>query len=117
MGSGRENGAEKFWGEGGEEEKKGQGRRRWKKNGAETHGLEKPQVIKNLMNGEYSSVVVELPNLGPQLVFILIKLCLLYTGLFGLENLPQQREIKLILYIGRKITIKCIHISACMVIS
>lgn len=83
MGSGRENGAEKFWGEGGEEEKKGQGRRRWKKNGAETHGLEKPQVIKNLMNGEYSSVVVELPNVGTQHVFILIELCFHCLDIFG----------------------------------
>lgn len=28
-----------------------------------------------------------------ELVFILIELCFLYTGLFGLERLPQQVDI------------------------
>jgi hypothetical protein len=27
-------------------------RRRWKENGAEAHGLEKPQVIRDLLAGE-----------------------------------------------------------------
>ena len=84
MGSRREGGAEKFGGEKG----KGRGqrsRRRWKESRAEVHGLEKPQVIRDLKDGEYSSVVVDLPNLGMQLVFILIELCFLYQGLSGLE--------------------------------
>ena len=34
---------------------------------------------------EDGSVAVDLPNLGMQLVFILIELCFLCTGLFGLE--------------------------------
>ena len=41
-------------------------KRRWKENRSETHGLEKPQVIRDLIAGEYSSVVVELPNVGTQ---------------------------------------------------
>lgn len=35
---------------------KGQQRRKWKENGAETLGLEEPQVIRNPIAGEYSSV-------------------------------------------------------------
>ena len=60
-------------------------KRRWKENRSETHGLEKPQVIRDLIAGEYSSVVVDLPNVGTQHVFILIELCFHCTGLFGLE--------------------------------
>lgn len=70
MGSGREGGTEKFGGEGG---------------GGEACGLEKTQVIRDLINGDYSSIVVDLPNLGVQFIFILIELCFLCTGLFGLE--------------------------------
>ena len=36
-------------------------------------GLEKPQVIRGLIDGEDGSVVVDLPNLGTQHVFILIE--------------------------------------------
>jgi hypothetical protein len=32
--------------------------------GAEPRGLEKPQVARDLIAGEYSSVVEHLPNLG-----------------------------------------------------
>jgi hypothetical protein len=32
-----------------------------------------------------SSVVVDLSNLGTQLVFILVELCFLFWGIFGLE--------------------------------
>ena len=39
-------------------------RRRRRDNGAEAGGLEKPQVIWDLIEGEYSSVAVDLPNLG-----------------------------------------------------
>jgi hypothetical protein len=46
-------------------------RRRRKKGGAEAHGLEKPQVLRGLINVEDGSVVVDLPNLGTQHVFIL----------------------------------------------
>ena len=41
-------------------------KRRWKENGAKAYGLEKPQLVSNLIDGEYSSVVVDLPNLGVQ---------------------------------------------------
>lgn len=49
---------------------------------------------------------MDLPNLGAQLLFMLIELCFHYTGIFGLENLqpvlgkfaedPQTRELFLI---------------------
>jgi hypothetical protein len=55
-----------LWGEGGGE------RREWKENGGEAHGLKKPQVIRGSTDGEYSSVVVDLPNVGVKLVFIFI---------------------------------------------
>jgi hypothetical protein len=62
------------------ERKRGGGR-----SGAEAHGLEKPQVLRNLLYVEDGSVVVELPNLGTQHGFILIELCFHCPGLFGLE--------------------------------
>ena len=55
------------------------------KHGAESLGLDKPKAIRDLIAGEYSSVVVDLPNLGAQLTFILIELCFPCMGLFGLE--------------------------------
>jgi hypothetical protein len=39
-------------------------KRRWKEDGAEPQGLEKPQVARDLIAEEYGSVVVNLPNLG-----------------------------------------------------
>ena len=50
-------------------------RRRRKKKGREAHGLEKLQVLRGLIDVEDGSVVVDLPNLGAQHVFILIELC------------------------------------------
>ena len=67
------------------EEKRGQWRSRWKESGAEACGLEKLQGIRNFIDREDGSVVVDLPNLDMQLVFILIELCFLHPGLFGLE--------------------------------
>ena len=54
MGSGREGGTEKFWGRRrrGEKERMRRKRKRWKENGAEALGLEKPQVIRDLPAGE-----------------------------------------------------------------
>ena len=46
-----------------------------KKNIAEAHSLEKPQVLRGLIDGEDASVAVDLPNLGAQHVFILTELC------------------------------------------
>ena len=60
-------------------------RRRKKKSGAEAHGLEKPQVLRGLIDVEDGSVVVDLPNLGAQHVFILTELCCPCWGIFGLE--------------------------------
>ena len=42
----------------------------------EAPGLEKPQVLRGLLYGEDSSVVVDLPNVGAQHVFLLIELFL-----------------------------------------
>jgi hypothetical protein len=64
--------------------KRGQWRKK-KKSGAEAGGLEKPQVLRGLIDGEDGSVAVDLPNLGVQLVFILTELCFLCLDLFGLE--------------------------------
>ena len=62
-----------------------QRRRKKKKSRVEAHGLEKPQVLRGLIDVEDGSVVVDLPNLGTQHVFILIELCFHCPGLFGLE--------------------------------
>ena len=56
-----------------------------KKSGAEAHGLENPKVLRGLIHGEDGSVVVDLPNLGPQHVLILIELSFHCWGIFGLE--------------------------------
>jgi hypothetical protein len=48
-------------------------------------GLEKLQVTRDRVDGEKSSVVVELPSLGGQLVYISTELYCLCPGLFGLE--------------------------------
>jgi hypothetical protein len=63
---------------------KERGRRRKKESGAEAPGLEKPQGIRGLLNGEDGSVAVDLPHLGAQHGFILIELCFHCLGLFGL---------------------------------
>jgi hypothetical protein len=47
-----------------------QRRRKKKKSGAEAHGLEKLQVLRCLIDGQDGSLVVDLPNLGTQHVFI-----------------------------------------------
>ena len=60
-------------------------KRRKKKSRAEAHGLEKLQVLRGLIDVEDGSVAVDLPNLGTQLVFILIELCFHCRGIFGLE--------------------------------
>jgi hypothetical protein len=57
-----------------------------KESGPEAHGLEKLQVIRDIKDEEYESVVVDLPNLGTQFIFILIEWCFHCQGKFGLEN-------------------------------
>ena len=49
--------------------------RKRKKSRAEAHDLEKPQVLRGLLDGEDGSVAVDLPNLGAQHVIILTELC------------------------------------------
>jgi hypothetical protein len=56
-----------------------------KKSGAEAHGLEKPRVLRGLIDVEDGSVVVDLRSLGTQHVFILIVLCFHCQGIFGIE--------------------------------
>jgi hypothetical protein len=55
--------------------------------------LEKLQVLRGLLHGEDGSVVVDLPNLGAQHVFILIELCFHCPGLFGLEIYCNTKPI------------------------
>jgi hypothetical protein len=62
-----------------------QRRREKKKSGAKEHGLEKPQDV------EDGSVVVDLPNLDAQRVFILIELYFHCQGIFGLEIYCNRR--------------------------
>ena len=71
--------------EGGGRGREGARRRRWKESGAEACSLEKLQVIRVLIDEEDGSVVVDLPNLGTQHVFILTELCYHCWGIFGLE--------------------------------
>jgi hypothetical protein len=65
-------------------------RRRKKKIRAEAHGLEKPQVIRGLIDVKDGSAAVDMSNLGAQHVFILIELCFLLLGHVWVGDLPQQ---------------------------
>ena len=51
-----------------------QRRKKKKKSRAEAHDLEKPQVLRGLIDGKNGSVVVDLPNLGVQVDFSLREL-------------------------------------------
>jgi hypothetical protein len=62
-------------------------RRRRKKGGTEVHGLGKPQVIRGLIDVEYGSIAVDLSNLGPQHVFILIVLCFHCRGIIWIGKI------------------------------
>ena len=67
-------------------------RRKWKrkKSRAEAHGLEKPQVLRGLIDVEDGSVAVDLPILSAQHIIILIELCFHCRGIFGLEIYPNK---------------------------
>jgi hypothetical protein len=82
----------KVLGEKGREDKGGQ-RRKKKESGAEA----KPQVLRGLIDVEDGSIVVDLPNLGAQLVFILIELCFHCRDIFGLEIYRNSTESVLLL--------------------
>jgi hypothetical protein len=58
-------------------------RRKMKKSRAETHGLEKLQVLRGLISVEDGSIAVDLPNLGAQYVIKLTVLCFHCLGIFG----------------------------------
>ena len=60
-----------------------QRRRKKKKSIADAYGLEKLQVLRDLIDVEDGSVAVDLPNLGAQFVFILIELYFHCWGTFG----------------------------------
>ena len=57
-----------------ERERERMQRKRNKKSRAEAHGLEKPKVLKGLIDVEDGSIAVDLPNLGAQHVIILPEL-------------------------------------------
>jgi hypothetical protein len=78
----------------GERRRRRKRRERTMEEEAEACGLEKPQVIRGLIDGEDGSVEVDLPNLGSQLVFILIELCFHCWGIFGLESYQNSRVLK-----------------------
>jgi hypothetical protein len=61
-------------------------RKKKKKSGAEAHGLEKPQVLRGLMDGEDGRVAVDLRSLDKQQVIILTVLCFHCWGISGLER-------------------------------
>jgi hypothetical protein len=50
-------------------------RKKKKKSRAEAHGLEKPQVLRCLIDVKDGSVVADLPDLGTQHICILTVLC------------------------------------------
>ena len=51
----------------------------------EQNPLAEPQVTRNFRDGQYSSKMVYLPNLGIQPVNILTELCVLCMRILGLE--------------------------------
>ena len=53
---------------------------------AEAHGLEKPKLLRSLIDAEEGRVVVDLPNLGAQHIFILTVLYFHCWGIIGLER-------------------------------
>jgi hypothetical protein len=68
-----------------------QRRRKKRKSRAEAHGLEKPQVLRGLVDKEDGRGVVDLPNLGAQHVFILTMLCFNFQGIFGRRFIANLR--------------------------
>ena len=57
--------------------------------------MEKPQVLRGLIDMKDGSVVVDLPNLGTQHVIILTVLCFHCWGIFGLERFTATSVILL----------------------
>ena len=67
------------------ERKRERMQRRKKKSRAEAHSLEKPQVLRGLIDVEDGSVAVDLLYLGAQHVILLTELCFHCLDIFGLE--------------------------------
>jgi hypothetical protein len=86
-----------------------QSRRRKKKNRTEAYGLKKPQVQRGPIDVKNSSVVVDLPNLDTQHVFILIASCFHCQGIFWLERFTathskiNQEEVGNIVCLRKKL--------------
>ena len=57
-----------------ERRKRKRRKRRLKEDGGEGQGLDKPQVLRDLIDGKQNNVVIDLPNLGMELVFQFIEL-------------------------------------------
>jgi hypothetical protein len=75
-----------------------QRRRRKKKSRVEAHGLEKLQVLRDLIDVEDGSVAVDLPNLGAQHVFIVTESYFHCWGIFGLEIYLNSHTAMLVGY-------------------
>ena len=78
------------WGKTGK--KRRQKKRRGKEDGAESDGLEQPQVARDLLAGEQSSVVINPPNLGVQLINILTELCVFARTYWGWGFTTRQHN-------------------------
>ena len=57
---------------------------------AEPHGLEKPQVLRGLIDVEDGSVVIDLSNLGTQHIFILTELVFIAGAYLGWRFTTQK---------------------------
>jgi hypothetical protein len=68
-------------------------RKRNKKSRAEAHGLEKPKVLKGLIDVEDGSIAVALPNLGAQHVIILTVLCFHCQGISGRRHATDHAPV------------------------
>jgi hypothetical protein len=53
-----------------------------------------PAWRNHLLYGEDGSIVVDLPNIGAQHIFILIELCFHCRGIFGLETYRNKRLLE-----------------------
>jgi hypothetical protein len=53
--------------------------------------MEKPQVLRGLIDVEDGSVALDLPNLGSQYVFILIDFCFHCRDIFALERFTPTK--------------------------
>jgi hypothetical protein len=71
-------------------------RGKWKI-GSETYGLEKVQVVKDLIHVKDCSVMVDLHNLGTQHLFILTELYFHCRAIFGLEIYHNKLEYNLLI--------------------